>query len=50
MIKSRRMKWIGHLEEIRAKKNTYICLSEYGKEGDHYDNQYISEWIKLNGC
>jgi hypothetical protein len=35
IIKSRRMRWVGHLARMGEKRNTYRCWWESRREGDH---------------
>jgi hypothetical protein len=35
MIKSKRMRWAGHVARIGEKRNTYRILMERQKERDH---------------
>jgi hypothetical protein len=41
MIKSRRMRWVGHVARIREKRNACRILWETQKEREHYEEQDI---------
>jgi hypothetical protein len=48
MIKSRRMRWAGHVAQMGEKRNAYWWESQ--KEGDHWEDQGVSgrtilKWI-----
>jgi hypothetical protein len=44
MIKSRRMRWAGHVTRIGETRNAYRILMGSQKERDHWKDQYISGW------
>jgi hypothetical protein len=49
-IKSRRMRWAGHVARMGEERNVYMVLKGKPKEGDHMENQGVdgnmgSEWI-----
>jgi hypothetical protein len=41
MIKSRRMRWAGHVARIGEKRNAYV------KERDHWEDQDVGGWTIL---
>jgi hypothetical protein len=43
MIKSRRMRWVGHVARIRENRNAYRFGWESHKERDHYEDQDVGE-------
>jgi hypothetical protein len=47
IIKSRRMKWAGHLERMGEKRNAYSYWWESQRERDHYEDQDVGGWIIL---
>jgi hypothetical protein len=47
MIKSRRMRWAGHVGCMRDKRNTYKVLTGNLKERDHREDFGIDERIIL---
>jgi hypothetical protein len=38
MIKSRRMRWAGHVARMGEKRNTYRILVETQRERDHWED------------
>jgi hypothetical protein len=49
-IKSRRMRWAGHVERMGEERNVYRVLMEKPEERDHLEGQGVdgsmgSEWI-----
>jgi hypothetical protein len=47
MIKSRRMRWVGHVKRMGEKRNAYRILVGKPKERDHGKDQDVSEWTIL---
>jgi hypothetical protein len=48
IIKSRRMRWAGHVARIGEKRNTYIRYWwESQKERDHQEDQNVGGWTIL---
>jgi hypothetical protein len=47
MIKSRRMKWEGHVVRIGEKRNSNRILWKSQKERDHQEDQDVREWTIL---
>jgi hypothetical protein len=47
MIKSRRMRWAGHIAHVGEKKNAYRILMGRQKEKDHWEDQGIGGWTIL---
>jgi hypothetical protein len=42
MIKSRRMRWAGHVARMGAKRNAYRMVGK--PEGDHREDQDVGGW------
>jgi hypothetical protein len=49
MIKSRRIRWAGHLARMEARAMHVRYWWESQKERDHWEDAYVSGWIILNG-
>jgi hypothetical protein len=47
MIKSRRIRWVQHVAQMGDMKNAYRILVRKPKEGDHWKDQDVFEWILL---
>jgi hypothetical protein len=47
IIKSRRMKWAGHVARMLEQKNVYRLLWESQRERDHLEGQGVGGWIIL---
>jgi hypothetical protein len=49
IIKSRRMRWAGHVGRMREKRNVYrLLVRKPGRsERVHYEDQYLGVWIIL---
>jgi hypothetical protein len=47
MIKSRRMRWAGHVARMEAKRNTYRILVEIQKERSHWEDRDVRGWTIL---
>jgi hypothetical protein len=47
MIKSRRMRWAGHVARMGEKRNSYRILVGSQKERDNYEDQDVGEWTIL---
>jgi hypothetical protein len=50
MIKSRRMRWAGHVGQMGAKRNAYRILVENPEEREHWEDQDVGgctilKWI-----
>jgi hypothetical protein len=41
LIKSRRMRWAGHVAQMGDKRNAYMRLWEIQKERDHWEDQDV---------
>jgi hypothetical protein len=44
MIKSRRMKWAGHVARMREKRNAYRIVVGNPEERDHWEDQDVGGW------
>jgi hypothetical protein len=44
MIKSRRLRWAGHVTRMGETRNAYRILWESQKEGDHQEDQDVGGW------
>jgi hypothetical protein len=47
IIKSRRMRYAGHVARMEEKRNAYRILWENQKERDHYEGQDVGRWTIL---
>jgi hypothetical protein len=47
MIKSRRMRWAGHVAQILEKRNAYRTLVETPERKDHWEDQDVGGWTIL---
>jgi hypothetical protein len=47
MMKSRRMRWAGHVARMGERRNAYRILVESRKEGDHWEDQDVAGWTIL---
>jgi hypothetical protein len=47
MIKSRRMRWAGHVARVEENRNAYRILVEIQKERGHSEDQDVGWWIIL---
>jgi hypothetical protein len=47
IIKSRRMRWTGHVARMGEKRNVYRLWWGSQKEREHYEDQDIGGWIIL---
>jgi hypothetical protein len=47
MIKSRRMRWAGHVARMGEKRNAYRILVRKPKERDHLEDQDVGRWTIL---
>jgi hypothetical protein len=47
MIKSRRMRWAGHVARMGEKRNAYRLLVGKQKERDHWEDQDVDGWAVL---
>jgi hypothetical protein len=47
MIKSRRMRWAGHVARMGARRNAYRILVGKLDERDHWEDQDAGGWIIL---
>jgi len=47
MIKSRRMRWVGHVARMGAGEGVYKVLGGNRKEGDHCGDLGVDGWIIL---
>jgi hypothetical protein len=47
MIKSRRMRWAGHVARMREKRNAYRVLRESQKVKDHWEDKGVGGWTIL---
>jgi hypothetical protein len=47
MIKSRSMRWAGHVARMREKRNVYNVLWGSQKERDHWNDQGVGGWTIL---
>jgi hypothetical protein len=44
MIKSRRMRWAGHVARMRETNNVYRILVAKPEERDHWEDQDVGGW------
>jgi hypothetical protein len=49
MIKSRRMRWTGHVARMGEKRNACRYWWETQKERDHWEDQDVGGWTIING-
>jgi hypothetical protein len=47
IMKSRRMKWAGHVARMREKRNRIGCWWESQRERDRWEEQDVDGWIIL---
>jgi hypothetical protein len=47
MIKSRRMRWAGHVTRMGEKCNAYGILAKSQKKTDQWEDQDVNGWIIL---
>jgi hypothetical protein len=47
IIRSRRMRWAGHVARMGAKRNACRILVGKPEEGDHWEDQDIGGWTIL---
>jgi hypothetical protein len=47
MIKTRRMRWAGHIAGMGERRNAYRILVGKPKEGDHWEDQDVGGWTIL---
>jgi hypothetical protein len=47
MIKSRWMRWAGHVARTREKRNAYRILVGKPKERDHWEDKNVGGWAIL---
>jgi hypothetical protein len=47
IIKSRRMRWAGHVARMGEKRNAYRYWWKSQREGDHLEDQDVGGWIIL---
>jgi hypothetical protein len=47
MVKSRRMRWMGHVARMGEKWNAYRLLVERQKERDHWEDKDVGGWAIL---
>jgi hypothetical protein len=47
MIKSRRMRWAGHIARMGETRNAYRIWWERQKERDHWEDQDVGGWTIL---
>jgi hypothetical protein len=47
MIKSRRMRWAGHVARMREKMNAYRISVGMPSERDHWEDQDVGGWAIL---
>jgi hypothetical protein len=47
MIKSRRMRWAGHIARMGERRNACRISVESRKEGDHWEDQDVGGWTIL---
>jgi hypothetical protein len=48
MIKSRRMRWVGHVARMDETRNAYRLLVGNPGERDHMEDQKVDGWIILS--
>jgi hypothetical protein len=48
LIKSRRMRWAGHVVKMREKKNTYRLLMLNPEGKSHQEDQDVGGWTVLS--
>jgi hypothetical protein len=47
MIKSRRMRWAGHVARMGEKRNAYKIIVGNPEGKDHWEDQDVGEWTIL---
>jgi hypothetical protein len=47
MIKSKSMRWTGHIARLGKNRSAYRLLVGIQRERDHWEDQDIDEWIIL---
>jgi hypothetical protein len=47
MIKSRRMRWAGHVARMGEKRNAYRILVGNPEEKDHWEDRDVDGWTIL---